>query len=326
MTCMETKDLLSDLIDVRSGEMPCIGDSRLAENGMRAETEAHLASCPDCRAELAVLEAVGDVFADFNVGELPAQHFAEYGQIVRARLNRGSIIQMPLRANRASRWMKFAGAAAAAACLTFAVVHFMPAKSKQLSISPGTQVAAKPAPRTTWTPIPPSNTETRLKFMPPINGVLPATVQPRDFVFNPTEPKSILETLSNDELRYGCVILKENPLPGSNSLLGLALRTTRDKDRDLSNKDSLGLKIHDIEPDSVASEMGLRTNDLIVTFNGMGIDSGGPEDAVKFLTAVHHLGKGANVDIEFVRRDENGLAFHVRKGVLGDPHATRNAE
>lgn len=323
MTCNETKELLSDLIDVRAGEMPGPGESRLAELGMRAETEAHLASCPECRGELAVLEAVGDVFADFNVGELPVQHFETYGQVVRARMNRGSIIQMPRRSSRASRWMKFAGATAAAACLAFAVVRFMPAKSKQIALSPGTSVVIKSAPHTSWTPIPSSNSETRFKVMSPINGVMPAK---QDFIFNPSEPKSIVDTLTNAELRDGYVVLKENPLPGANSLLGLALRTTRDKDRDLSNKDSLGLKIHDIEPDSVASEMGLRTNDLIVTLNGMKIDSGGVEDAIHFLAAVHHLGNGANVDIEFIRPDEFGMAFHVRKGVLGDPHATRNTE
>ena len=43
MICSDVREMLSDLIDVRNGEMPHMGESRLAESDMRAQTKAHLA-------------------------------------------------------------------------------------------------------------------------------------------------------------------------------------------------------------------------------------------------------------------------------------------
>src|SRR5436853_3038300 len=59
MTCVEVRDILSDLIDVRNGEIPPVGASRLSEPEVRADAESHLAGCAECRAELIVMEEVG---------------------------------------------------------------------------------------------------------------------------------------------------------------------------------------------------------------------------------------------------------------------------
>src|SRR4051812_21562681 len=55
---------------------------------MRAAVELHVAACEPCREELNDLQEVGAAFSEFSVGEVPAQHFADYGQRIRARMAR----------------------------------------------------------------------------------------------------------------------------------------------------------------------------------------------------------------------------------------------
>lgn len=325
MTCQDVREVLSDLIDVRNGEIPLPGTSRLAENDMRAETEAHLAMCPACRSELNDLEMVGEVFAGFSVSELPPQHFENYGAKVRERMKRDNIIRMPVRANRFG-WWKMAASAAVAACAVFGVVRIYkhnPMAGKEISDN-NTQPTAKPKSRPARTNPAPTQRETPLIWYPPSNDAQFAG-QRNDLLYNPSKPKPVVDTLTAQERKYGYIVMAENPPAGQMPLLGVTLRTMRDMadgDVDLSKR-GLGLKIHSIQPGSVGYEMGLRTGDLLVTFNGEPIESGGAADAVKFLMAVHNAGKDADCTIHFLRRDEFGQAFFVRKGVLGDPATTR---
>jgi len=64
LMCMEVRELLSDVIDARRGEIPHPEGTVLAQPGMKAAVELHLAGCGPCRDELAAMEAIGAVFAE----------------------------------------------------------------------------------------------------------------------------------------------------------------------------------------------------------------------------------------------------------------------
>ncbi len=255
-----------------------------------------------------MLEDIGSVFTDFSVGELPAQHFSDYGEVVRRRMKQENERKItPIRAATHSRLWKACATAAAAACLTFAALHFVPSifASSKLKL-----VGARPA--RDFTPIPPS---TRLTPIKVFNDLYPAATKTREF--DPEQSKGLLNELQNDESKYGYLIFPEMPL------LGIQLRTMRDMDRDVSgNNARLGLRVHANVPDGVANEMGLREGDVIVCINRMNVNSGSAEDAVHFLNAVNNLGKGAVVTIDFLRQDKCGVQYVQRSGVLGEPKAT----
>ena len=310
MTCIEVREILSDLIDVRNGEIPPEGASRLSQPEVRADAESHLAGCGDCRAELVVLEEIGGVFADFNVGELPAQHFAEYGSVVRKRIADEKIV--PISATRKTSrfgWWKMAASASVAACCAFAVIRLYPKKPAK---HPALAVIPKAKENT---PIPLSMLSTPMSIY---NDAHPAGIK-RDWTFNPSQPKKMLDELRSNEGLYGYLILEEPP--EKSPLLGVQLRTMRDVDQDLSKNHSMGLRVHDIVPDSVASEMGLMCNDMIVCINGMNVDTGSVDDAVRFLTVIHNLGDGAIITLHIVREDKSGVLYMQRRGVLGQPKA-----
>ena len=312
MTCIEVRDILSDLIDVRNGEIPPVGASRLSMPEVRADAESHLAGCTDCRAELIILEEVGNVFADFNVGEMPAQHFADYGQVVRARMAMQTERKIiPIRAGRQTGWWKIGASAAVAACAVFGFMHFNP---KTIKTRQNTAIASKSPKLDTRIP---SFTQPT-----PMNVLNVAVGQPkRDWIYNPEQPKLVMEELNNNETRYGYLILGEKVAPTQMPLLGVLLKTTRDEDRDMSRKGQFGLKVFDIVPDSVANEMGLLKDDEIVCINGMNVNSGSVEDAVKFLEVIHNLNKGAVITVDVVRQDKAGVLYTQRRGVLGEPKA-----
>ena len=312
MTCIEVRDILSDLIDVRNGEIPPVGASRLSMPEVRADAESHLAGCCDCRAELVILEEVGAVFADFNVGEMPAQHFANYGEVVRARMaTQAERKIVPIRAGRRTGWWKIGASAAVAACAVFGFMHFNP---KTIKTRPTTAIASRSPKLDTRIPLFTQST--------PVDVINVAAGLPkRDWVFNPEQPKLVMEELNSNETRYGYLILGEKVAPTKSPLLGVLLKTTRDEDRDMSKKGQFGLKVFDIVPDSVANEMGLMKDDEIVCINGLNVNSGSVEDAVKFLEVIHNLNKGAVITVDVVRQDKAGVLYLQRRGVLGEPKA-----
>src|SRR4051812_23404820 len=88
LSCSEVRELLSDLLDARRGELPHPDGTRLAEAGVRPGMELHLAACDGCRREMGDLEDLGMAYAEFAVNEVPAQMFSDYGRKVRDRMNR----------------------------------------------------------------------------------------------------------------------------------------------------------------------------------------------------------------------------------------------
>jgi len=317
MTCTEVRDILSDLIDVRNGEIPPVGVSRLSEPEVRADAESHLASCADCRVELVILEEVGSVFSDFNVGELPTQHFANYGQVVRDRMAKNDRKITPIRASFAKQWWRVAASTAAAACIAFAVMHFVPKKAKSQVV---TTIPPKIVRPYKDTPIP-------LIPLNPTGNSINDGVNLVNQGFEPQvreqmhQSKVSLNELLEYEKKFGSVALTDTARGNEGPLLGAVIKTIRDQDRDLTKIGSLGLRVYDIVPDSVANEMGLMKGDTIVCINGLNVNSGGVEDAVKFITAIANLGKGAAVTIDIVREDRSGVLYIQRRGVLGQPKA-----
>ncbi|HLX62500.1 MAG TPA: PDZ domain-containing protein [Planctomycetota bacterium] len=311
MTCGEVREILSDLIDVRNGEIPPAGASRLSEPEVRADAESHLAACSECRAELAILESVGDVFAEFSVGELPAQHFSDYGKLTRERMARKERKITPLHAPR--RWWKAGASMAAAACLAFAVLHFMPKKG-----------IVKPPPEKQLATVSPRELKTGDLVRTPfkVSNVWRAGTRGYNeaMEYDPAKP-NMLDKLQNDEGKSGYLFTGENVQAGESPLLGVILRTTRDEDQDLSKRGSLGLRVYAVVPNSVAYELGVLRRDVIIGINGMSVDSGSAADAAKFWAALNSLGKGAAFTLDILREDRTGTLCIRRTGVLGQPKA-----
>src|SRR5438034_1146716 len=63
LPCSDVRELLSDLIDARRGEIPHPDGTRLTEPGMRAAVELHVAACEACREELYSLQEIGAAFS-----------------------------------------------------------------------------------------------------------------------------------------------------------------------------------------------------------------------------------------------------------------------
>jgi hypothetical protein len=293
LSCAEVRELLSDLIDVRCGEIPHPDGTRLSEPGLRPAVELHVASCPACREELNALWEVGAAYADFNVGEAPAQHFANYAQQVRARMGQSRApVRMVARPGR--RIVRLAVATALAASVLVAILLFG-FRSRELPAG-GTRVAKLVETHPRAPSRGPVQTPMRVQF-PGQNGVSLATL---NLTHNPALPGPTLDRVRSDEGRYGYLVFSEQPAPGADQLLGVSLRTTRDVDR-VQDEGPGGLMIYSVEPGSAAQKAGLRPNDFIVAVNDMEIKNGGAEDAVAFLTALNQLGAGARAYIHIVR-------------------------
>ena len=330
MTCTEVRDILSDLIDVRNGEIPPVGVSRLSQPEVRADAESHLASCSDCRGELVILEEVGSVFSDFNVGELPVQHFANYGQVVRDHMAKSNFspvaqsnnqkivpIRAPGRAAGFARWWKVGASAAAAAAIAFSVMHFMPHKvKKDTQVAIADRVAPAKISRPD-TPIPTFTNNKSISGMLAVNQAATGT-HVRELV---PQGKMSLDDLRRYEKKMGSVILSDSSPDSASPLLGAVVKTIREEDRDLTKVGSLGLHVFDVVPESVANEIDVRKDDTIVCINGMDVNAGGVEDAFKFITAIQNMGKGAVITIDIVRQDKYGVIYKRCRGVLGEPKA-----
>ncbi|MEI6235600.1 MAG: PDZ domain-containing protein [Planctomycetota bacterium] len=315
MNCNDVRNILSDLIDVRNGEIPPVGVSLLAEPEVRANAESHLASCSDCRAELAALEDVGSVFGDFNVGELPAQHFSNYGQIIRDRIAKSEPKIVQLRPTGVSRWWKTGASFAAAACVAVMLMNYVPKAGNKIKPERNSAGIAKGTPNAVMPKI----------FAPSQMNIFPVAQtgnpSPSKATYDPAQPKVALDQLLLLEKKYGSVMVSD-PIPeDGRPLFGAVIKTTRDEDRNIPKMGSLGLTVYDLVPDSVANEMGLMKNDTIIRINDVNLNSGGVEDAAKFISVVQNLGQGAVITIDLVRQDKSGILYIQRRGVLGQPKA-----
>jgi len=297
VSCSEIREVLSDLIDARRGEIPHPDGTLLSQPAMRAAVESHLAACPECQSELKQLEEVGNAFADFAVSELPAQHFADYGRKVRDRMegrkpSATNVVPFPAR-QRSRRWLPAVASMAAAACLAFGVVRYVntdkPATNGPITFVKDANNKKLPIFDTLRTP-------TNLTMQRPDPG---NTLQPVDFVLNPSD-RSSYDKLKADEGQYGYLIFGERTKGDGRPLLGVQLKTTRDVDR-IRDEMPVGVMVWNVEPGSPAAIMGLRRGDLIVQADDQALSNGGAEEAAAFLAAIAAAGPGSAVELHIVR-------------------------
>lgn len=318
--CEDAREVLSDLLDARRGELPHPDGTRLAEPGLRAAVELHVAGCQQCREELKALEYLGAAFAEFGVGEPPAQQFEDYGRVVRARMARedgAATAQVAgKRTGRVAWAITFGASALAAASLLLVLTRGLPVGTPR----DGRVAEANPSPQPP--PKPPLAT-----IAGPFHGVTPMTVmspngrrlQAEDFNHDPAQPAG-LRGLQDREGRCGYLVFGERTTAGEKPLLGVLLKTTRDVDRVAD--DRLGLMVYDVVPGSPAHAMGLQRDDYIVTVNDLEVAAGGAEEAVKFLAGIRHLGAGTPLKLQIVRpHTQTGGTSHYlfmeREGTLG---------
>jgi len=309
--------MLSDLIDVRRGEIPHTDGTALARPGVRAGLELHLVVCEACRGELWDMEEVGAAFAEFAVGEPPAQHFAEYVGIVRARIARSgqAVVQVPAPVSRkGSRriiWGLTFGASALAAASLFIVLT----RGLLFNLNKPTEFTSTPAAH-----LPGTRPNESIAAFPNVVIKVPAI---NAFVANgphlqplPLTDEPDLKVLQANEGKFGSVALCQKCCDNENPLLGVLLKTTRDVDRVADN--GLGLMVLEVMPGSPAEAMGLRRGDYIVTANDLPLDNGGVEELVKFFAGLEQAGKGAGINLQVVRTIGNHHLFMVKEGVLGE--------
>ncbi len=304
LTCADVCALLSDFVDVRRGEIPHPDGTALARPGMRAAVEAHLSACANCRTELNEVEQINSVFGDYSVGELPAQHFADYGAKVRARIARTEVRPAPLPLRR--RWTPFVltfASSAAAALLLLVLVHKTiqpkPTELASTSKSRQTRILAQRTPS---------------KMLVQLPGGAMRVGQ--EYIHDPGAP-NLATQLQATEQRFGYFVFGEKPEGDDSHLLGVYLKTTRDVDHVVGDP-AIGLMVANVVPGSPADRMRLRPNDYIVSIDGNKIENGGAEDAVKFLLQIREKGAGAPISLQIVRPSGNDHLFMVKNGTLGE--------
>ena len=312
LTCTEVRDLLSDVLDARRGEIPHPDGTALAESGLWPAIELHLAACESCREELFVLEEIGAAYAEFSVSEQPAQHFADYGPRVRARLHQNGAAEGATRFGtfyrRRRGWLALGLSGLAAASVAIAIARSLDVR--QASEQPLAQNEFRPValPAATGGELTlrrsERNSPPRIHVgLPTKDGVQTVSLE------NPFEPNSI-QKLRQQEGRLGYLYF---PV----ALLGLSLKTTRGQDHP-AGADPVGLKVDRVAPGSPAAAMDLRQGDCIVTLNDMAVRDGGTEEALKFLSNISEFGPGKEVSIDVVRPVGSQFLYMKRKyGVLG---------
>jgi hypothetical protein len=283
---------------------------------MRAAVELHVAACDSCREELRLLEEAGAAFAEFAVGEPPAQYFADYGRIVRARMAGGAAAASPKSRwrSRVSWGVTFGASALAAASLLLVLSRGLPVTEKE-----GLEVAEAPPALSA------AQTVKRVELIPwtmPRNGPTTLRVmkgpqtEAQDVILNLAHPDS-MKQLETDEGRFGYLIMGEPTLPGQKPLLGVLLKTTRDEDKDVNKDERPGLMIYSVIPGTPAYAMGLKRGDYIVTANDMKVADGSAQDAASFLSSVVTAGADAPISLQILRPMSGGHMFMVKEGVLG---------
>lgn len=335
LTCLEVCELLSDVLDARRGEIPHPDGTRLSVPGLRPAVELHLAGCAACREELFVLEEIGAAYADFSVGEAPAQIFSDYPGKVRARMARDRHSEIPADSLRRRNlfWTRATlSAGLAAACVTLVVMrgmHTPPWRSQRQPAATTTATIAPELPSADLIFQPLHREELRqsapLRFSNPrfSNGT---QLVFEDFMYNPADAQT-LEKARKEEWNSGYLIFGEKTEPGERPLLGAFLKTTRDVDQGSYDVDPGGLMVYDVIPNSPAFYMGLQKNDHIIDINGMAVKSGSADDAAIFFTAIHQLGRGAPITIIVVNRSRGLWKMEKpKRGVLGQAKPSDSRE
>lgn len=334
--CRTVQGLLSDLIDVRRGERPAPDISPLADPVFCATVERHLAGCQDCRSELEALEGVGAAYAEFAVGELPAEAFADYGRLVRERLARRAGLEPTRRAAVRSvpawpSWLTMVGSSAAAALLAAALTANYLSPRKPLPSDPNlTEVATatrSPPARgpeytrgtePTTSPARPPRTVTQSRSGP-TRFALWTNNGPQSMTFNPgaAEAGEVLRQLEQEMRRRGAVMLGElaQGEEANRGLLGLALQA---QNREAVPEAPDGLAVVAVLRGSPAAKAGLQPGDYILNFDDLAFGSSTPTEILKLFDALVKTGEGAQVTVDYARW--SGTHWILRRGttVLGE--------
>jgi hypothetical protein len=309
LSCDDVREMLSDLIDARRGEIPHPDGTQLSTAGMRPMVELHLAGCAPCRDEMKTLEEVGAAFRDFSVGELPAQMFAEYGQKVRARMAGDgveNIVRVPQRSwRRRAAWLAMTTSGVAAACLAL-IFGLRNTDNRHLSRNRNLAVAESEPKRHIV-----QATAGIQYHRPTASGF--ETVSLRDEAAD-------LQEVQRDEGRYGSLTF-------SVPLLGVFMKTTRDADS-LYGRQQAGLMVARVVPGGPADMMGLQPNDIIVTLNTvdsagnnhemLAMRDGGAAEAISFLKNLKLMGAGTTANLHIVREVQGQYLFLTPTATLGE--------
>jgi hypothetical protein len=347
-TCAQVRELLSDYLDVRRGEVPPQEASPLALSGVRAAVEQHLTGCATCRAELDTFEQIGAVYAEFNVGEKPLQSFTSFAAVARDRAKPAQA-SAEARSGRAvavrsaewRRWVTMVATSAAAAVLTVAFLlpylnkpRQAPSVAKRETGAASTQPESPKKPDVK-VPTPP---ETAAKDSPKIADVLaregfrnlrhaaggpfkqsPVGVETpggwRELDPRNQSTEELLRQLEEMVHRNGQVAIGETPRaqPAQRSLLGLALKTLKDP---LPGAPE-GLCVHDVLKGGPADQIGLAPNDYVLTLNDLAFKDSRTPEVLKFFNAIAQLGAGEAVQIEYARWNGDGWVAKRGTAVLG---------
>lgn len=293
-TCPQAQELLSDLLDVRRGETPAQGATVLADPATRTRLEAHVDACAECTRALNDLSEVGAAFAEFSVGEKPAQDFADYATLIRERIVAEGGETRPLfpelklvapapapspkRGPGWSAWLGMAATSAAAAAVMVGVLNWSPSK-----VEPG-PVAERSEPVATIGSgyVPPGD-------IVPINPGRDSDVMPvgGGMQLNSAEPKAtnvqLKAELSNSELQR---------------LLGIDLGVLASEPDADSPK---GLTICRVFDGSPADAAGLRRGDRLTALNGFELGHTSDIEAKALLLGLMKIGKDNIAQLDYAR-------------------------
>lgn len=308
--CVEVQEVLSDLRDLRTGTAKLApGRTPLADPAFATAVEAHLAGCVACRKELEAYEQIGELFAAYAVGELPARHFDDYGRQVRLLAEQrhlgghGAHTTDRRPAFRRGLWLPPVAAAAALLAVLF-WPSFFP-KSTPTGRRGLPPLAAVPAAGAGEIPNDLPKLSGWLKGLPRLTPprrplplrVRPADVRPaaltwNDFSHKPdsAENEQVLRRLDDAARRYGS-------LEVADEMLGAMLRVVPE-----GKKMVEGLPLSRVFRGGAANAAGLLPGDYLVAVNGRRIGVGTLSEAVKFMGALRKGGAGHRVVLTYVRR------------------------
>lgn len=305
-TCPQAQELLSDLLDVRRGENPAQGTTVLADPATRARLEAHVDACAECTRALNDLTEVGAAYAEFSVGEKPAQDFADYATLIRERIVAEGGETRPLfpelklvspapapapkRSPSWSAWLGMAATSAAAAAVMVSVLNWGPSsvEPRPIDNEPAVPMASN------------SNLNVPTEAIVPINPGRDSTVMPiGGMQLNMAEPKvpnvQLKAELSNPELQR---------------LLGIDLGL-------LANEPEVdspaGLTICRVYEGSPADAAGLRRGDRLTALNGFELGHTSDTEAKALLVGLMKVGEGNIAQLDYARPSSSAKGIWMLK-------------
>ncbi|MBI3831902.1 MAG: hypothetical protein HY291_20435 [Planctomycetes bacterium] len=332
LSCAGAREHLSDLLDIRRGETPAPGATPLSDPLLRTRVEEHVDGCPDCRLELQGLSEIGLAFAEFRVGERPAQDFDGYAQAVRARIHGGGkVIPMPGRATvrvRESRmpgWRRLAGVAVSSAAAAVLAVTMLPHvfsthKTKRTQVPPPAENVADTS-GDRWTnmqavpnPLAPKVVDVGLTDQ--TEFIMRGQVGGNQTVQLGKNSVDTLKYLKQTVEREGMVRFLERPPEGELPHLGAELAVSTDEK---ANPEGClkGLAVWDVIGGSPAYHAGLRKGTYILNINGVDFEKSTLPEAIKYVNVLHQLNKNELVQVDYAEFDGNDWVIRRGKAQVG---------